>query len=1349
MKKSIFTTKTRILAICLVVALLFSTMPLVVMGDDTQSSAEKYVATLGANIGDELINESFDFSFPRTNSAVTITGTKTEGWEFGDVSSGALWSAGRESAFSIGAGYGLNLFSYNDDGAVLLPALGTSDYIMTVKIKNGGNAGAAANIGILTDVNGSVKDGTATTSRRFTIVYNSATKPNTVSSIYTRIGTNNENNIAATLENTYTLEDFITVSVVSYDGTNYYFIGDDYITSQTKGEMNNERIGFVASAGDMYIDDVVVRAINTSVSEEEYAKNLGANIGEELINESFDFSFSRTNSAVTITGTKTDGWEFGDVSSGAFWSAGKESAFSIGSSYGLNLFSYNDDGVVLLPKLNTSDYIMTAKIKHGGGSPSSTAGILTDVDGEISAATTSRRFVLTWNTTNKNVTAMYTRLGTSNSNNVAAELAKTYNVADYVTITVVSYNGMNYYFVDGDYIMSQTKTGVSGERIGFVASQGDVLIDDVVVKTLYPSVPEEEYAKELGAKIGNELINESFDFSFPRTNSAVTITGTKTDGWEFGDVSSGALWSAGKESAFSIGANYGLNLFSYNDDGAILLPELGTSDYIMTAKIKNGGNAGTAAKIGILTDVNGSVKDGTATTSRRLCITYDSKNKPNTVSGIFTRVGTSNDNNVNVTLSGTYTLEDFITVSVVSYDGTNYYFIDGELITTQAKGTMTNERIGFVASVGDMYIDDVVVKGLIGSDIMLQINDAIEAEDIDVFKGLIKNKKAEIPYEIIMVDDEFMSMLKAEKTAKGANLTAKDIYTVSISRATDIGSRLELFVEDSLIDLNNSTASFVTMSPKFEEQVLNLSGGFVCDDIANGQYTGSFDASRITEDTRPWESLGSVFGNVITVNGKYYFYYRGVDDEVVGVDSYTGGGETDPLSKYLNVCVAVSDDGVNWTRPELDLFEFEYEGEKLLNNIVIGDIPENYNGRKLCSFSPFKDDSDPEKPFKAIMVLTKEISWWGSDILAFESADGIHWEVLNNGERVLTSNRDDNLDSLNVAFWCEEAQEYRLYFREWTESADYGRQRVVAMVSSKDLIHWEELDDAVFLDYYSDLTNEELINKNTAYDGNHPDEYQLYTNAIHTYDRAPHIYIGLPTRYLGTSGYEVAPYLIASRDGVNFKFWDTMLIEPSAELGRDGNRSNYALGDVFRTSETEYSFLATRNFKNSGCIIDRFSFRVDGFVAAVGDAEGKTVVTTPITFDGNRLLLNYKANGGSVRAQLTDVNGNVIEGFSFDDCTALTGDSIEEQLVWKGDLSTISQPVKIVFELKDAELYSYRFADEAGDVNKDGAVNIRDLVALNNMIDNGTVEATPVTDLNGDGKVDKLDLAEIRKIILA
>jgi hypothetical protein len=46
-------------------------------------------------------------------------------------------------------------------------------------------------------------------------------------------------------------------------------------------------------------------------------------------------------------------------------------------------------------------------------------------------------------------------------------------------------------------------------------------------------------------------------------------------------------------------------------------------------------------------------------------------------------------------------------------------------------------------------------------------------------------------------------------------------------------------------------------------------------------------------------------------------------------------------------------------------------------------------------------------------------------------------------------------------------------------------------------------------------------------------------------------------------------------------------------------------------------------------------------------------------------------------------------------------------------------------------------------------MDVCDLVALNNMITDGTAEATPVNDLNGDGKADKLDLAEIRKLIIS
>ena len=674
-------------------------------------------------------------------------------------------------------------------------------------------------------------------------------------------------------------------------------------------------------------------------------------------------------------------------------------------------------------------------------------------------------------------------------------------------------------------------------------------------------------------------------------------------------------------------------------------------------------------------------------------------------------------------------------------------------------------------STGDIvYIDNVTISHGTAEFVNNKLNLAIEGGNIESFKRWIKHQNSNIVYEKIKVDEEFMTNLKTAKIKKGENLIADEIALVSEKRVTDIGSRLELFVDDTLIDTEKTTAELEVMKPEFAGQILNASGGFVCDNIANEVYTGHFDPSRITEDTRPWENLGSDFGNVIYTGEKYLYYYRGVDEEVQTVDRYVNGtGNHDPsVAYYLNVCVAESTDGVTWTRPELDLYDFNYEGENLRNNIIIGDIMENFEGRHLASFCAFKDESEnanPEKPYKAMMV-TVMARGWGFDLFAFESADGIHWDLMNNGEPVITNGRSDIMDSMNVVLWSEEDEEYKMYFRMWQDHPEYGQQRAVATISSKDFINWTSIDtESEFLDYYSDKTDEELIERNSGYNGNHPDGYQLYTNGIQAYDRASHIYIGMPTRYLGNKAHEVAPYLVAGRDGQNFKFWDNMLIEPSAELGRDGNRSNYSVCGVFRTSETEYSFLAARGFKDSGCIIDRFSFRVDGFVAAKGDSSGKEIVTTPITFNGDSLILNYKAPEGTVRAQLTDVNGNPLEGFTYADCTVLTGDSIEQELSWTGDLTTINQAVKISFELTNAELYSYKFAcseheygsesdidceicGENLDVNGDGKYDVCDMVYLDENIATKTWYKK-LADKNNDGVINIKDIGIVRKWLLS
>lgn len=52
-----------------------------------------------------------------------------------------------------------------------------------------------------------------------------------------------------------------------------------------------------------------------------------------------------------------------------------------------------------------------------------------------------------------------------------------------------------------------------------------------------------------------------------------------------------------------------------------------------------------------------------------------------------------------------------------------------------------------------------------------------------------------------------------------------------------------------------------------------------------------------------------------------------------------------------------------------------------------------------------------------------------------------------------------------------------------------------------------------------------------------------------------------------------------------------------------------------------------------------------------------------------------------------------------------------------------------------------------GDVNGDGAVDIRDLIHLKKMYA-GIIEKTDAGDINGDGNLNATDLAELKKILL-
>ncbi len=103
------------------------------------------------------------------------------------------------------------------------------------------------------------------------------------------------------------------------------------------------------------------------------------------------------------------------------------------------------------------------------------------------------------------------------------------------------------------------------------------------------------------------------------------------------------------------------------------------------------------------------------------------------------------------------------------------------------------------------------------------------------------------------------------------------------------------------------------------------------------------------------------------------------------------------------------------------------------------------------------------------------------------------------------------------------------------------------------------------------------------------------------------------------------------------------------------------------------------------------SLRRDGFASMDGTGELTTKNLT-VTKDVKYLFVNANASAGSLKAEILDMNGNVVDGYSADDCVAFTDNSCCSKLTWNGadDLSFLQgKGFRIRFVQENAELFSF------------------------------------------------------------
>lgn len=379
---------------------------------------------------------------------------------------------------------------------------------------------------------------------------------------------------------------------------------------------------------------------------------------------------------------------------------------------------------------------------------------------------------------------------------------------------------------------------------------------------------------------------------------------------------------------------------------------------------------------------------------------------------------------------------------------------------------------------------------------------------------------------------------------------------------------------------------------------------------------------------------------------RYLGYYRAV------VPGYEGSRHDGHPGE--RTCVVKSRDGNEWTVPDLGT-----EADLGYPNVLRAVRPQ-----RTHNFSPFLDTrpgTPEDERYKAIAGIRS------GGLFAFVSADGIDWRKMSETKVFL----DGNLDSQNVVFWSEACQRYELYFRK------HNHPRTIQRAVSKDFLSW---------------TVDPIDEPNL--DGRE----HLYTNQTHPYFRASHIYIALPTRYTHglIGGQRVAGnigstdiMLMTKRAGASSfdRTFKEAFIRPGLEPDRWGSRNNFVALNVVPTGPGEMSI-----YHRDG---SRYVLRTDGFASAYGSHEGGELVTRPVIFAGNELVLNLStATRGGVRVEIQLPDGEPVAGFALHECPAILGDSLEHVVQWEegSDVGGLAgQPVRIRFELRDSDLYAWQF----------------------------------------------------------
>ena len=385
----------------------------------------------------------------------------------------------------------------------------------------------------------------------------------------------------------------------------------------------------------------------------------------------------------------------------------------------------------------------------------------------------------------------------------------------------------------------------------------------------------------------------------------------------------------------------------------------------------------------------------------------------------------------------------------------------------------------------------------------------------------------------------------------------------------------------------------------------------------------------------------------------------------------------------IRSCYATSADGVNWDKPDLGLIEC---GGSQPSNAVD-------SGRWLQGVVYTGPEREPDERRRY-----KMLSWVTGGYQAAFSPDGIHWtDAPGNPVWPITGD-------VAPTIYDERARQY-VSFAKVHDEYEGHRRRLVGRGTSPDFIHWS--DPQLIL-----APDDQDEGWTLGRPGHHTEFYGLcgfpyagmYLGVLWVFRVTGKVPGG--TNYGGIHGQ-----LVHSRDGVAweraFSRMPLIPIGPQESFdcgyihaagrplvvgdevwiyydGHDGDHGSYWYKEPWGSDEPR-----------RGGALGLGRLRLDGFVSLDAGADGGTLTTRPLAVAGEELVVNTSTRGGLVKVEVLDLDGAAVAGFGRSDCVPISTDSVRHVVRWRGGRSLGAlrdTPASLRFHLRDAELYSFRFA---------------------------------------------------------